>query len=47
VDPDKGFEFVFQISSDAKINLNVIGSGSLMFWTHVETGKWALYYDFY
>lgn len=47
VDPGEGFEFVFQISSDAKINLNVIDSGSLMFWKHVETGKWALYYDFY
>ncbi|WP_024682770.1 DUF1963 domain-containing protein [Pseudomonas syringae] len=47
VDPGEGFEFVFQISSDAKINLNVIDSGSLMFWKHVETRKWALYYDFY
>jgi hypothetical protein len=47
VDPGEGFEFVFQISSDAKINLNVIDSGSLMFWKHVKTGEWAFYYDFY
>lgn len=47
VDPGEGFEFVFQISSDAKINLNVIDSGNLMFWKHVKTGEWALYYDFY
>lgn len=47
VDPGEGFEFVFQISSDAKIGLNVIDSGSLMFWKHIETGEWALYYDFY
>ncbi|WP_300635227.1 DUF1963 domain-containing protein [Pseudomonas sp.] len=47
VDPGEGFEFVFQISSDAKINLNVVDNGSLMFWKHVETGEWALYYDFY
>lgn len=47
VDPGEGFEFVFQISSDAKINLNVIDNGSLMFWKHVETGEWALYYDYY
>lgn len=47
VDPGEGFEFVFQISSDAKINLNVVHSGSLMFWKHIETGEWALYYDFY
>ena len=45
--PGEGFEFVFQISSDAKINLNVVHSGSLMFWKHIETGEWALYYDFY
>lgn len=47
VDPGEGFEFVFQISSDPKINLNVIDSGSLMFWKHNQTGEWALYYDFY
>ncbi|WP_395600794.1 DUF1963 domain-containing protein [Pseudomonas sp. B19125] len=47
VDPGEGFEFVFQISSDAKINLNVVDSGSLMFWKHAVTGEWALYYDFY
>ena len=47
VDPGEGFEFVFQISSDAKINLNVVDNGSLMFWKHIETGEWALYYDFY
>jgi hypothetical protein len=45
VDPGEGFEFVFQISSDSKINLNVVDSGSLMFWKHNETGEWALYYD--
>lgn len=47
VDMGDGFEFVFQISSDEKINLNVVDSGSLMFWKHRETGEWAVYYDFY
>ncbi|WP_426132890.1 DUF1963 domain-containing protein [Pseudomonas sp. PWP3-1b2] len=47
VDPGEGFEFVFQISSDAKINLNVVDGGSLMFWKHAVTGEWALYYDFF
>ncbi|MCK9798214.1 hypothetical protein M1B34_10895 [Pseudomonas sp. MAFF 302030] len=47
IDPGDGFEFVMQISSDAKINLNVIHSGSLMFWKHRESGEWAIYYDFY
>lgn len=47
IDPGEGFEFVMQISSDAKINLNVVDSGSLMFWKHRDSGEWALYYDFY
>ncbi|MBK1853744.1 DUF1963 domain-containing protein [Verrucomicrobiaceae bacterium 5K15] len=40
-------EFVFQISSDAKIQLNVIDNGSLTFWRHPELGTWKIYYDFY
>ena len=40
-------EFVFQIVSDAKIQLNVIDGGSLTFWRHPELGTWKLYYDFY
>lgn len=42
-----GFEFVFQITSDEKINLNVIDSGSLMFAKNDQTNEWSLYYDFY
>lgn len=41
------FEFVFQVSSDPKIQLNVIDNGSLTFWRHPELGTWKLYYDFY
>lgn len=47
VDLGDDFEFVFQISSDSKINLNVVDCGSLMFWKSKSTGTWALYYDFY
>lgn len=47
VDPGEGFEFAFQVSSDAKANFNVVDNGSLMFWKHGTTGKWALYYDFH
>ncbi|MDZ5601869.1 hypothetical protein SJI00_03635 [Pseudomonas sp. RP23018S] len=47
VEPPDGFEFVFQVSSDAKINLNVVDSGSLLFWKNARTGEWAFYYDFY
>ncbi|WP_185288984.1 DUF1963 domain-containing protein [Chryseobacterium lactis] len=43
----KGFEFVFQVSSDNKAHLNVIDSGSFMFAKNKETGEWSLYYDFY
>ncbi len=47
VEPDEDYEFVFQISSDAKINLNVVHSGSLMFWKSRTSGDWTVYYDFY
>ncbi|MBV4549539.1 DUF1963 domain-containing protein [Pseudomonas sp. SWRI102] len=47
VEADEGYEFMFQISSDAKINLNVVDSGSLMFWKNPLTGDWVMYYDFY
>lgn len=47
MDPGDDFEFVFQISSDSKINLNVVDSGSLMFWKNRNNGTWAIYYDFY
>ncbi|MDR0230350.1 MAG: DUF1963 domain-containing protein [Flavobacteriaceae bacterium] len=43
----KGFEFVFQISSDEKANFNVVDGGSLMFAKNKETGEWRMYYDFY
>lgn len=42
-----GYEFVLQISSDAKIGLNVVDGGSLMFARHPATASWALYYDFH
>jgi hypothetical protein len=47
ISPGEDFEFVFQISSDPKINLNVVDSGSLMFWKNRISGEWAIYYDFY
>ena len=43
----EGFEFVFQISSDAKASLNIVDSGSLMFAKNRVTSAWSLYYDFY
>ncbi|MCO8170852.1 DUF1963 domain-containing protein [Pseudomonas sp. 21LCFQ02] len=47
IDPGDDYEFVFQISTDDKIQLNVIDNGSLMFWKHKTTGEWFLYYDFH
>lgn len=47
ISPGEDFEFVFQISSDTKINLNVVDCGSLMFWKNRVSGEWAMYYDFY
>lgn len=47
IDFGDGFEFVFQISSDSKLNLNVVDNGSLMFAKNGSTGEWVLYYDFY
>ena len=41
------YQFMFQVSSDSKIQLNVIDNGSFMFWRHPTTGAWKLYYDFY
>ncbi|WP_179335441.1 DUF1963 domain-containing protein [Winogradskyella costae] len=43
----KGFQFVFQISSDEKANFNVVDNGSLMFAKNNDTKQWSLYYDFY
>ncbi len=42
----KGYEFMFQISSDENACFNVVDSGSLMFARNPE-GRWHLYYDFY
>lgn len=43
----EGFEYLFQISSDSKANLNVVDNGSLMFARNPKTKQWSLYYDFY
>jgi uncharacterized protein YwqG len=45
--PGEGFEFAFQISSDNNVCLNVVDSGSFLFYKHSTSGKWHLYYDYY
>jgi hypothetical protein len=47
IDFGDGFEFVFQISSDEKIGLNVVDSGSFLFAKNIKTNEWKLYFDFY
>jgi len=47
IDGVESFEFAFQISSDSKINLNVVDNGSLQFYRNRSTGDWKIYYDFY
>ncbi|MFD2938612.1 DUF1963 domain-containing protein [Flavobacterium notoginsengisoli] len=43
----KDFEFVFQISSDEKANLNIIDGGNFYFAKNNKTGEWLYYCDFY
>lgn len=42
-----GFEFVLQIASDAKAQLNIVDSGTIFLAKDVATGAWEFYCDFY
>lgn len=41
------YEYVMQISSDAKAGLNIVDSGSFYFFYHPEKQDWKVYCDFY
>ncbi|MDR2039535.1 MAG: DUF1963 domain-containing protein [Bacteroidales bacterium] len=41
------FEFVFQIASDEKANLNIVDSGTIFLAKNTKTGEWVSYCDFY
>lgn len=47
VDFGDGYEFVLQIASDEKANLNIIDSGNIYLAKNSQTGDWKLYCDFY
>ena len=47
VDFEEGYSFVFQLSTDAKANLNVVDNGSFLFAFNPSVQQWQLYYDFY
>lgn len=41
------FEFVFQIASDGKANLNIVDSGNIYLAKNTKTEEWVFYCDFY
>ena len=47
IDFGNDFEFIFQIASDDKANLNFVDSGTLFFAKNRKTGEWRYYCDFY
>jgi len=47
IDFGDDFEFIFQIASDDKANLNFVDSGTLFFAKNKKTGEWRYYCDFY
>ena len=47
IDFGDGYEFMIQIASDEKANLNIIDSGNFYLAKNSQTGDWRLYCDFY
>jgi len=47
IDFGEGFEFMMQISSDEKANLNIVDSGTIFLAKNTATGEWKYYCDFY
>ncbi len=44
---DKRYEFIFQISSDDKVGLNIVDSGSFYFFYSKELDRWDIQCDFF
>lgn len=47
IDFGEGYEFLLQIASDEKANLEIVDSGNMYFAKNSQTGDWKLYCDFY
>jgi hypothetical protein len=47
IDFGEDFEFVFQIASDQKANLNILDSGNIYLAKNRKTQQWVFYCDFY
>lgn len=43
----EGFEFVLQIASDEKANLDIVDSGNIYLAKNAASGEWMFYCDFY
>jgi uncharacterized protein YwqG len=46
-DIEDNWEFIFQIASDEKANINIIDAGNLYFFKSKNTGEWEMHYDFF
>lgn len=47
IDFGEDFEFVFQIATDEKANLNIVDCGTMFLAKNAKTGQWKYYCDFY
>ena len=47
IDFGEGFEFMMQIASDPKADLNIVDSGTIFLAHNQMTGQWRLGCDFY
>jgi len=46
IDFGEDFEFLLQIASDGKANLNIVDAGTIFLAKNRKTGEWKLYIDF-
>ena len=47
IDFGDNYEFVLQIASDEKVNLNIVDDGTIFFAKNDKTQEWVYYCDFY
>jgi len=47
IDFGTDFEFILQIASDKKANLNIVDSGTIFLAKNIKTQQWKYYCDFY
>lgn len=47
IDFGNDFEFIFQIASDTKVQLNIVDNGTIFLAKNSKTGEWKFYCDFH